>query len=160
MGGSGPAYPSITPVPAPRKAVPDPASSPTPTPRNTHPPVQPTPVQAPPTQPPPTQPSSYGTRPTGNVPMSGMAQLTPTQVQQVKKYCKFASSALDYGDNEGAVDFMEKSLRLLRTGKEWHHIIWFINSYCNQGKSLLILYIVIATALFISCTVCMEYSIV
>jgi len=48
----------------------------------------------------------------------GAVKMGPEQVAQAQKYCKFASSALDYDDCEGAIDFMSKALHLLKTGKD------------------------------------------
>ena len=44
--------------------------------------------------------------------------LTPDQVRQTQKYCKFATSALDYDDKATAISNLEKALRLLKTGRD------------------------------------------
>ena len=48
----------------------------------------------------------------------GVVKLGPDQVVSAQKYCKFASSALDYDDSEGAIDYLTKALKLLKTGKD------------------------------------------
>ncbi|KAK0057867.1 vacuolar protein sorting-associated protein VTA1 [Biomphalaria pfeifferi] len=45
-------------------------------------------------------------------------KLTPEQFQKGIKYCKFASSAMQYEDAKTAIDNLTKALRLLTTGKE------------------------------------------
>lgn len=40
--------------------------------------------------------------------------LTPEQIQQAQKHCKFATSALNYDDVQTAVDNLEKALKLLK----------------------------------------------
>ena len=50
--------------------------------------------------------------------MSGIAELSGVDRDKVQKYCKYAISCLDFNDTPGAIDFLEKSIRLLRTGKE------------------------------------------
>lgn len=44
--------------------------------------------------------------------------LTPEQIAQTKKYCKYASSAVDYDDRATAIDNLQKALRLLQTGRD------------------------------------------
>ena len=46
------------------------------------------------------------------------AQISCNDVSRAQKLCKFASSALDYEDVAGAVDFLQKAINLLKTGKE------------------------------------------
>ena len=48
----------------------------------------------------------------------GAVKVGPEQVAQAQKYCKYASSALDYDDSEGAIEYLGKALHLLKTGKE------------------------------------------
>ena len=86
--------PAVKPTPLPRKNVPSPSLSHNP------PPTQPATVLPP--------PAATGTA----VNLSGL------QKDQVQKYCKYAVSCLDFNDTPGAIDFLEKSLKLLRTGKE------------------------------------------
>ncbi len=50
--------------------------------------------------------------------MVGRVQLTSTETSKAQKYCKFASSALEYEDVEGAVEYLTKAVNLLKTGKE------------------------------------------
>ena len=112
-----PTDPSFRPIPAPRKNIPSPTSSPTPQQRNIHPPptvsYPPPPVSAP-------QPNSGSIfSPSPDIPASGSGvQLSVGQVATVQKYCKYASSSLDYQDYPAAIDYLEKSLKLLRTGQE------------------------------------------
>ncbi|TRY64098.1 hypothetical protein TCAL_12595 [Tigriopus californicus] len=44
--------------------------------------------------------------------------LTPAQIIQTQKLCKYASSALDYEDTATAIDNLQKALKLLKTGQE------------------------------------------
>jgi vacuolar protein sorting-associated protein VTA1 len=44
--------------------------------------------------------------------------LGPHEITKAQKLCKFASSALEYQDVQGAVEYLEKAMRLLKTGKE------------------------------------------
>ena len=44
-------------------------------------------------------------------------QVTPEQMAQAQKFCKYASSALTYEDIPTAVDNLQKALRLLTTGQ-------------------------------------------
>ena len=39
---------------------------------------------------------------------------SPEDVSQAQKLCKFASSALDYDDVTGAVDYLTRALQLLK----------------------------------------------
>lgn len=105
-----PTDPSFRPIPAPRKNIPSPTSSPTPQRRNIHPPP---PVSGP-------QPNSGSIfSPSPDIPVSASGvQLSVAQVGKVQKYCKYASSSLDYQDYAAAIDYLEKSLKLLRTGQE------------------------------------------
>ena len=95
------------PTPAPRKnppsSSPSPATSYSPQPA----PAQPTPAANP-------LPQAAGSP----IPLSGFAQLSREQIAQAQKYCKFALSSLDYNDLQSGANFMEKALRLLRTGRE------------------------------------------
>lgn len=45
-------------------------------------------------------------------------QLGPQQISKAQKLCKFASSALEYEDVPGAIEFLGKAMKLLQTGKE------------------------------------------
>ena len=45
-------------------------------------------------------------------------QLTPADYQKAMKYCKYASSALQYEDSKTAIDNLTKALKLLSTGKD------------------------------------------
>ena len=99
------AFEEQRPVPAPRKNPPSPATT-------YHAPPQPVapapqPLVAP-------VPQAAGS----TIPSSGIAKLSRAQTTQAQKYCKFASSSLDYDDYQSAANFMEKALRLLRTGRE------------------------------------------
>ena len=44
--------------------------------------------------------------------------LTPDDIAKAQKYCKYAGSALQFDDLTTAVDLLEKTLRLLKTGSE------------------------------------------
>ncbi len=50
--------------------------------------------------------------------LASSSSLSPAQVSKAQKYCKFASSALDYDDKASAIDNLQKALRLLQTGQE------------------------------------------
>lgn len=43
---------------------------------------------------------------------------TSEEILKAQKYCKFATSALNYEDINTAIEFLEKSLRLLQTGQD------------------------------------------
>lgn len=47
---------------------------------------------------------------------SSGANLNPEQMQKAQKYCKWATSALNYDDVKTAVDNLQKALTLLQTG--------------------------------------------
>lgn len=49
---------------------------------------------------------------------SAGVSLNPQQYQKCMKYCKYASSALQYEDSKTAIDNLTKALTLLTTGKE------------------------------------------
>ena len=49
--------------------------------------------------------------------MQGL-KLTPEMTQKAQKFCKYAVSALDYDDRNTAIDYMNKALNILKTGKE------------------------------------------
>lgn len=49
---------------------------------------------------------------------SSGVSLTPQQYQKAMKYCKYASSALQYEDSKTAIDNLTKALTLLTSGKE------------------------------------------
>ncbi|XP_034481918.1 vacuolar protein sorting-associated protein VTA1 homolog [Drosophila innubila] len=45
-------------------------------------------------------------------------QITPDQMIQAQKYCKYAGSALNYDDVKSAIENLQKALKLLSTGSE------------------------------------------
>lgn len=45
-------------------------------------------------------------------------KLDATQITKAQKYCKFASSALNYEDIPEAISNLQKALQLLKEGKE------------------------------------------
>ena len=47
----------------------------------------------------------------------GKHNLSAAQYQQAIKFCKFAGSALQYEDNDTAIDNLNKALKLLTTGQ-------------------------------------------
>lgn len=49
---------------------------------------------------------------------NNLPTLDAEQITKVKKYCKFASSAMDYDDNKTAVLNLQKALALLQTGRD------------------------------------------
>ncbi len=94
-------------------------------------PQQPPQVQAPqnwPQQPPQMQPQlppevkpvprPRGQSDTASAASVGRVVVGPGETAKAQKYCKFASSAMDYDDVEGAIDYLSKALNLLKTGKE------------------------------------------
>ncbi len=99
--------PAPKPIPRPRQNLPQ---DPQPPPQAVyHPPPPSQGGHVPPPQPVyPQPPSSY------HVP----AQVGPTDIARAQKLCKFASSALDYDDVTGAVEYLGKAMKLLTTGKE------------------------------------------
>ncbi|KAL4232477.1 Vacuolar protein sorting-associated protein vta1 [Mactra antiquata] len=121
----GPSQPYI-PQPGPSTYQPGPSSSSLNLPgSNTSPGDAPTGAHAPPSTPQepqnhakPAAPTvTYNTewKPPAN---SAGAQLTPVQYQKAMKYCKYASSALQYEDSPTAIDNLTKALTLLTTGKD------------------------------------------
>ncbi|KAL0840565.1 hypothetical protein ABMA28_015781 [Loxostege sticticalis] len=66
-----------------------------------------------PSQQPQPQPSTlYGDNSTS------VAQLTPDQIAKAQKYCKWASSALNYDDVKTAIGNLRNALELLQTGRD------------------------------------------
>ena len=49
---------------------------------------------------------------------SSGVELEPMDYTKAQKYCKYASSALQYEDVPTAIDNLQKALRLLQTGKD------------------------------------------
>ncbi|GBP84604.1 Vacuolar protein sorting-associated protein VTA1 homolog [Eumeta japonica] len=49
---------------------------------------------------------------------STQAQLTPEQITKAQKYCKWASSALNYDDIKTAISNLQNALQLLQTGRD------------------------------------------
>ncbi|CAG9785215.1 unnamed protein product [Diatraea saccharalis] len=50
--------------------------------------------------------------------MTAIAQLTPDQISKAQKYCKWASSALNYDDIKTAINNLKNALELLQTGRD------------------------------------------
>lgn len=108
VSGTTPPYPPTTsstpPYPPTSSAMPPTVgTTPTPLPRSNPPQL---PVAAP------------RTTPTATPTISGKVDISGVQKETVQKYCKYAISSLDFSDTEGAIGFLEKSLKILRTGKE------------------------------------------
>lgn len=49
---------------------------------------------------------------------SALPQLSPDQVAKAQKYCKWASSALNYDDIKTAINNLRNALELLQTGRD------------------------------------------
>ncbi|XP_023016545.1 vesicle trafficking 1 [Leptinotarsa decemlineata] len=49
---------------------------------------------------------------------SGQFTPSPEQIQKAQKFCKFATSALNYDDVKNALDYLHKAMNLLEQGKE------------------------------------------
>lgn len=47
-----------------------------------------------------------------------VAQLSPDQIAKAQKYCKWASSALNYDDVKTAINNLKNALELLQTGRD------------------------------------------
>lgn len=47
-----------------------------------------------------------------------VAQLSPDQIAKAQKYCKWASSALNYDDIKTAIGNLKNALELLQTGRD------------------------------------------
>jgi len=45
-------------------------------------------------------------------------QLGPAEIAKAQKLCKFASSALEYEDVQGAIEYLSQATKLLQTGKD------------------------------------------
>ena len=82
-------------------------TKPTPKPRQTAPPPQATPSY-----------DQYGGGSMAPPPATTRVQLGPHEITSAQKLCRFASSALEYEDVQGAMEYLEKAMRLLKTGKE------------------------------------------
>ena len=50
--------------------------------------------------------------------VSSNVKLEAALITKAQKYCKFASSALNYDDISEAITNLEKALKLLRTGQD------------------------------------------
>ena len=62
-------------------------------------------------------PAASSSNPTYVQETSASHSVTPEQMAQAQKFCKYASSALTYEDIPTAVDNLQKALRLLQTGQ-------------------------------------------
>ena len=65
-----------------------------------------------------TQPAPADPSPSSKPLSSSGFQLEPMDYTKAQKYCKYASSALQYEDVPTAIDNLQKALTLLRTGKD------------------------------------------
>lgn len=97
-------------------------SEPTPPPSDVTPPSLPSvPPQVVPTTPfipaPAPAPAVVPT-PTMTFPSTTTAALNAEQIGKAQKYCKWASSALNYDDIKSAIENLQKALYLLQMGKE------------------------------------------
>ena len=113
-----PAYPPYT-SPAEQPAYPpftSPAQQPTYPPYTSSPAVTPSPVSSYPTPTPAPAPAPQPA--SAAVGQFSTVQLSPAQISTAQKYCKYASSSLDYEDSVGAMEFLTKAMRLLTTGKD------------------------------------------
>lgn len=50
--------------------------------------------------------------------VTNLPQLTPDQITKAQKYCKWASSALNYDDIKTAINNLKNALELLQTGRD------------------------------------------
>lgn len=71
----------------------------------------------------PYDPSQQPVQPQIPTPLYGdnstmVAQLTPDQIAKAQKYCKWASSALNYDDIKTAIGNLRNALELLQTGRD------------------------------------------
>ena len=82
-------------------------TKPTPKPRHTAPPPQDT-----------SSYDQYGGEESQPPSATTGIQLGPHEVTKAQKFCKFASSALEYEDVQGAIEYLEKAMKLLKTGKD------------------------------------------
>ena len=108
QSGPPPSYPTFPPAPS--------LPAPTPSPDSQRPVAKPRHL-ADPSQPPPPQ-AAVAPRPAPAPAPQAQAKISSVDVSRAQKLCKFASSALDYEDVAGAVDFLQKAINLLKTGKE------------------------------------------
>lgn len=109
--GSVPVFPPAdqsSPVPKPRTHLPPQNDPPAPTPMQPQQPITPQVQQPLPTATPILQPGSITIHP----------GLTFKEYSQASKYCRYASSALDYEDAKTAINNLTKALRLLQTGRD------------------------------------------
>lgn len=71
----------------------------------------------------PYDPSQQPPQPQPPTPLYGdnsttVAQLSPDQIAKAQKYCKWASSALNYDDIKTAIGSLRNALELLQTGRD------------------------------------------
>ena len=104
--------PVVSSEPSPQPQLP-PEIKPVPKPR--HDPTPPQPAVRHNPNPTPPQPVTSFESPSPSV---GGVNLSPVETAKAQKYCKFASSAIEYDDIEGALEYLAKATRLLQTGKE------------------------------------------
>lgn len=67
---------------------------------------------------PSTQPAPQPAPLYGDTSSTKVADLTPDQVAKAQKYCKWASSALNYDDVKTAITNLQNALELLQTGRD------------------------------------------
>ncbi|KAF4524833.1 hypothetical protein B566_EDAN014316 [Ephemera danica] len=85
---------------------------------NPPPSAAPTPTDMLPSVPESTSFVPYQPAPASTPPSNSTSSLSPEQIQKAQKYCKWASSALNYDDIPTAVTNLEKALHLLKTGRD------------------------------------------
>ena len=98
----------------------DPFYVPAPSKPASHQPVAPPRGVPPPSHPAPRQDDFFpasGAGAGGVLSVSGV-QLTGTDMANAQKYCKYAASALQFDDLATATELLEKTLRLIKTGRE------------------------------------------
>lgn len=66
----------------------------------------------------PYEPSALNPPQPTNLYGDSVAQLTPEQITKAQKYCKWASSALNYDDVKTAITNLRNALELLQTGRD------------------------------------------
>ena len=74
------------------------------------------------------------------MPAAGVS-LTAQHYQLALKYCKYASSAMQYEDSGTAIDNLQKSLRIMTTGKESWTSGAYNTSWLGTEKNKGLLYV-------------------
>lgn len=93
-------------------------SPPNPTPHFAPNPTSQIPDSTPPAYTPPSTSYHQDSTASAGLGGGGAFQAGPEEIAKAQKFSKFACSSMDYDDVPGAIDFLQKAINVLRTGKE------------------------------------------